>query len=233
MTDRRANRSFLPNPGGGAFVETGNQGKVVCDSEGIFGAGLTEAKGVGSPDETTNLTAYIKQLVQAVSDLGTNDTLKAVLESTIGRAVGTPVRCAALVPVAGAAIPWNSQLYCIAEADGAVEIVDVIVQVGVTGWTGPVNIEFTTDNEHGLTGVSAPSILGDIAYFGSNKTFVASVNGTVGMKQLPFVLEDGKRLFIHGDTAGGSGGGMGMIYVLGRRFAGGAGLTFVGAVTPP
>ena len=88
---------------------------------------------------------------------------------------------------------------------------------GATNFTGPTNLEFTTDNVAGLTGVDAPVGVLPLADFNANKTIVLSLDGAT--KQLPFILESGKKLYIHGDDAAVGAGGSTDFFIKYKRMA--------------
>lgn len=88
---------------------------------------------------------------------------------------------------------------------------------GATNFTGPTNLEFTTDNVSGATGVDSPIGVAVLAKFNANTTNVLSIDGTT--KQLPFILESGKKLYIHGDNAAVGAGGSTDLYIKYKRMA--------------
>jgi hypothetical protein len=123
----------------------------------------------------------------------------------------------------GTTVPNNAQAAAglLATATGgAVLITDIIVQRGATNFAGATNYEFTTDNVNGLTGAAAPNVVMIAAKFAANKTSVASLDGTT--KQVPFVLESGKKLYIHGDDGATSAGVATDFYILYKGLAAGA-----------
>lgn len=140
-------------------------------------------------------------------------------------AVATDINSAVKTTVIadGTTIPNNSQAAAglLATASGgAVLIEDIIVQRGADNFVGPTNYEFTTDNVAGLTGAAAPNVVMILAKFNAAKTSVASLDGTT--KQLPFVLESGKKLYIHGDDAATSAGASTNFYIKYKGLATGA-----------
>ena len=171
------------------------------------------SKGAGSP------VGAASSLVDAIGYDGAAKIADAA--GQLGSAIGTCFYTTSAVT--SNAIPNNIQTggnFTGASSGGNLVVEEIIVQTDFTGWAAPTNIEITTDNVNGLTGPDAPLLLEGIASFGANKTMVASKDGTT--KILPFVLESGKKLFIHGDDNSGTGGGIGNIYVKWRRLADGA-----------
>lgn len=123
----------------------------------------------------------------------------------------------------GTTIPNNAQAAAglLATATGgAVMIEEIIWQRGADNFVGPTNYAFSTDNVNGLTGAAAPNGLAILAKFNAAKTGTLSLDGTT--KQLPFVLESGKKLYIHGDDAVTSAGAATDFYIKYRRLAAGA-----------
>ena len=126
----------------------------------------------------------------------------------------------------GTTIPNNSQAAAglLATANGGdILIEEIIWQRGATSFTTATNYEFTTDNVAGLTGVDAPVGVALSAKFAANNTGILSIDGTT--KQLPFVLESTKKLYIHGDDNVTGAGGTTDFYIKYKRLAAGAALT--------
>lgn len=120
-------------------------------------------------------------------------------------------------------IPDNTQTAAAitaASSGGALILHQVIAQCDATGWANPTNFEFSTDNAAGVTGIVTPIVLEVAASFGANKTFIATIDGTT--KILPMVLETGKKMFVHGDDAAGTGAGICSVYLHWERAADGA-----------
>lgn len=120
-------------------------------------------------------------------------------------------------------IPNNTQTagdITAASTGGALILHQIIAQCDGTGWATPTNLEFSTDNAAGVTGVVTPIVLEVVASFGINKTFIATIDGTT--KLLPMVLESGKKMFLHGDDAAGTGAGICSVYLHWERAADGA-----------
>lgn len=125
----------------------------------------------------------------------------------------------------GTTIPNNSQAAggLLATASGGdILIEDIIWQRAATNFTGPTNYRFSTDNVAGLTGKTAPQGVAILAKFNAAKTGILSLDGTT--KQLPFVLESGKKLYIDGDDAATAAGGSTNFYIKYRRFINGTNL---------
>ena len=114
----------------------------------------------------------------------------------------------------GTTIPNNTQSAAglLATARGGdIMIEDIIWQRGATSFTTPTNYEFTTDNTAGLTGADAPQGVAVRAKFAANATSILSLDGTT--KQVPFILESGKKLYIHGDDNTTGAGGTTDFYI--------------------
>lgn len=123
----------------------------------------------------------------------------------------------------GTTIPNNTQAAAglLATATGGdVLIEEIIWQRGADNFVGPTNYEFSTDNVAGLTGAAAPNGVALLAKFNAAKTGILSIDGAT--KQIPFVLESTKALYIHGDDAATSAGGTTNFYIKYKRLAAGA-----------
>lgn len=103
---------------------------------------------------------------------------------------------------------------------GAIMIEEIIWNRGADNLVGPNNYEFSTDNALGMTGAAAPFGVAALAKFNAATSNVLSLDGTT--KQLPFVLETGKKLYIHGDDAVTSAGGTTTFTIKYKRLAAGA-----------
>jgi len=94
---------------------------------------------------------------------------------------------------------------------GAVMIEDIIVMRGATNAAGPTNYSFTSDNVNGATGKDAPFVEMLLAKFNANLTSTAVLDGAI--KQLPYVLESTKKMYIAGDDAATTGAVKTDIYI--------------------
>ncbi len=119
-------------------------------------------------------------------------------------AVGTVVPL--VTTITSSAIPNNTQAAggLLATVTGTMVLERVVLQTDATGLAGPTNIEISTDNTKGLTGAAAPSILVAVAELGANKT---TVHQDAASETLPLYMTTGKKLYIHGDDAAGTGAG--------------------------
>lgn len=123
----------------------------------------------------------------------------------------------------GTTIPNNTQEAAglLATATGGDILIEEITwNRGATSFAGPTNYEFSNDNIAGATGAGAPIGVAELAKFAAATTSVLSLDGTT--KQLPFVLESTKKLYIHGDDAVTSAGGTTDFYIKYKRLAAGA-----------
>ena len=120
-------------------------------------------------------------------------------------------------------IPNNSQAAAglLATATGgAILIEEIIWNRGADNLVGPTNYEFSADNSLGLTGAGAPFGVALLAKFNAATSKVLSLDGAT--KQLPFILESGKKLYIHGDDAATSAGGTTAFTIKYKRLVAGA-----------
>lgn len=157
---------------------------------------------LGVPTEDLATDALTSQVVGKKSDTVAGTSLIAIGKQNAAALAVAAVTGVLLTSIADSTdIPDNSQAIggLLATATGAIMIEEITIQRAGTNLTGPSNYEFSTDNANGLTGAAAPLIVLPLADFNANKTTVASLDGSV--KQLPFILETGKKLYIHGDDA--------------------------------
>lgn len=121
-------------------------------------------------------------------------------------------------------IPDNNQVggAITGAASGTLLLTDIIVNTDATGWATPTNIEFSTDNAFGNTGADLPVFVEVIASFGTNLT-VSKKDAT--SHTLPVIIESGKKVFIHGDDAAGTGAGYGKVTLVFQRLTAGATIT--------
>lgn len=119
------------------------------------------------------------------------------------------------------AIPNNTQAggALTGAASGALVLEKIILQTDSTGVAAPTNLEISTDNAKGLTGAGAPNVTTAVSALGANKTVVLQdASGEV----LPLYLESGKKLYIDGDDAAGTGAGTVDVIMYFRRVTDGA-----------
>ncbi len=127
--------------------------------------------------------------------------------------------------VTSSGIPNNAQTLAVTSASsgGDLLIEEITVNTDGTGLAAPTNIEFSTDNAKGVTGADGPIAVEIIGSFGVNATVVVKKDAT--SHTLPYVLESGKTIFIHGDDGVGTGGGTADVTIVFRRLAAGATIT--------
>jgi len=125
--------------------------------------------------------------------------------------------------VTSSSIPSNTQTAAeitAASTGGLLILHEVVTQCDNPGFANGTNIEITVDNANGLTGAAAPIVLEILASFGSLTMMVASADATTA--RFPLILETGKKVFLHGDDAAGTGGGICQVYLFWERGADGA-----------
>lgn len=139
---------------------------------------------------------------------------------TLVSAIGKPVGKAS--SLADTAIGNNVQAApgLIATATGGdVFIEDIVLSKDSVALTGPTSVEFSCDNVYGPN--TAVLILGSNVAGGlAAQLTVSAIGATVPVK--PFVLESGKKLYLHGDDAAGTSGGNTRYSVVGRALTAGA-----------
>lgn len=163
--------------------------------------------------------------IGALTNTGGTATLTAILGDVKNISVASQLMDGykATTIADGTTIPNNSQAAggLLATATGGdILIEEIIWQRGATNFEGPTNYEFSTDNVAGLTGAAAPVGVALLVKFNAATTNILSLDGST--KQLPFVLESGKKLYIHGDDAATSAGGTTNFYIKYKRLAAGA-----------
>lgn len=179
------------------------------------------------PTADSTGTSYVRDVVGNKSDsansgvVGTTKSVIAYLKQLVTRGNGI---LAVTSNVVSSGIPNNTQTAgaITGAASGSLILEDVIFQSDGVGLAGPTNIELSTDNAKGKTGASAPIFLEAIASFGANLT-VSKKDADSSF--LPLVLETGKKIYIHGDDAAGSGSGEVDITLIFRPITEGATIT--------
>lgn len=168
-------------------------------------------------------TANSSSLSATVS-LGTaNSTAHSTAISTINRSL-IVVKTGLL---ADNAIDNNTQgsgnTLCTAAGDVYIE--DVIIAKDATALTGPTNVEVSTNNVYGDTGVNDPSLLISTATLAATTRVARFGTSTWSTLKLPLKLEAGKKLFIHGDDSAGTSAGSVSYCVIGYALSAGGSLS--------
>lgn len=208
--------------GSGAAVQKDDIGAITALIGTLVNSGGTATLG-GIIGDLANVTvATWLQKIGTLTNSGGTATLGSILGDVANIDIATRLDSATKKTTIadGTTIPNNSQAAAglLATAtNGAVLIEDIIWQRGADNFVGPTNYEFSTDNVAGLTGAAAPNGVALLAKFNAAKTGILSIDGAT--KQVPFVLESGKKLYIHGDDAATSGGGTTDFYIKYRRLA--------------
>ena len=104
-------------------------------------------------------------------------------------------------------------------SSGALVLEDISISTDSTGFAGPTNIEFTCDNTYGLTGANGILLLEAVAGLGANLCWTSDEATT---EELPFHLESGKKIFLHGDSGAGTGDKIQKVILYFRRVDAGA-----------
>jgi hypothetical protein len=165
--------------------------------------------------DTGSIAAVLSDTLKAESDL-------TAIEIATERS-GTPT--AKACGLKDDALMNNTQtapgLVCTASGDVLIE--QLIVEKDATLAAGPANVEFTTDNAYGLTGVDAPVAAVAVAVLTANSVQLGTAFAVTPL--VPFVLENGKKLYCHGSNGVGTSAGYLKIVAVGRGLAAGAVLT--------
>jgi len=151
-------------------------------------------------------------LILATSDLGAVEVFT--------ERIGQPTAIRTVVAVSD--LTNNTQVAAglLATASGHVLVEQVYIAVDGTGAAGPANFELSTDCAWGPTGVDDPVAAEATASLGANVTVLATAASVTPL--VPFVLENAKKLYIHGSNGAGSGAGNLAIVVSGRGLGSGA-----------
>jgi hypothetical protein len=213
------------------------------NADNIFDSSTVAANADGSvlerleaiKDQINTVDDYVDTEVAAIKamtdKIGTvaNTGGTAELGALLGDVKNIPLSASALdgikqTTIADATtIPNNSQdaAGLLATATGgAIMIEEIIWNRGADNLVGPTNYEFSTDNALGMTGKDAPLGVAALVKFNETTSNVLSLDGAT--KQLPFILETGKKLYIHGDDAATSAGGTTTFTIKYKRLVAGA-----------
>lgn len=167
----------------------------------IHNSGNSVAKGVVDTQGSSTWTAeYFDSVAGTMVRGGSGKALRGV--NTEAGTQFTIVKT-----FTSSSIPNNTQTggALTTASSGTLILRNLILQTNSTGLAGPTNIEISTDNAKGLTGAAAPNILKAVSGLGANKTVVCGFDASG--ETLPLYLEDGKKLYIDGDDAAGTGAG--------------------------
>lgn len=211
--------------GSGAAVQKDDVGAIAALIGALVNSGGTATLG-GIIGDLANVTiATWLQKIGTLANTGGTATLGGILGdlTNISAASRLDSGTKKTTIADGTTVPNNVQAAAglLATATGGDVLIEAIIwQRGATNFVGPTNYEFSTDNIAGLTGAAAPNGVALLAKFNANKTGILSIDGAT--KQIPFVLESGKKLYIHGDDAATSAGGTTNFYIKYRRLAAGA-----------
>lgn len=134
--------------------------------------------------------------------------------------------------VVSSGIPNNTQTAgaITGAASGALLLREIHITTDSTGLAGPTNFEISTDNADGLTGAGAPIVLEAAAGVGASKCWSAASDATT--EYLPLNLESGKKLYIHGDDAAGTGAGEAIVTMVFQRVSAGSSITAANIAAP-
>jgi hypothetical protein len=186
---------------------------------------------IGNKTDTiagTSIVSLIQQVlvdtgfIGTIANTGGTATLGAVLGDLYNIDIATRLidGIKKTIIVDGTTLTNNTQVAAglLATAtNGDVFIEEICWNRAADNFVGPNNLEFTTDNTAGLTGVDLPVGVAALAKFNAATTNILSLDGTT--KQLPFILESGKKLYIHGDDAAVSAGGSTTFTIKYKRMA--------------
>lgn len=210
-------------------IDTGGQ---IVPADSLLGT-LTDSAASGAVTNTDTIMAYIKQLVtEGIARDAAITTIDNFLDTEVAAILaGTSGTYLAVTSsVTSSSIPNNTQVggAITGASSGGLMLVNILANTDGTGLATPTNIEFTVDNAAGRTGAAAPIVLEATAGLGASVTWNAENDAT--SNYLPMYLETGKKVFIHGDDAAGTGGGVATFTLIFQRVTDGA--TIAGANLP-
>lgn len=190
--------------------------KSVADAMGTDGATVTDSAVtvLGAIGADNNNNAFASTSVVGNADGSVLERLEYLSTQS-----GTPLIITKTIT--SSAIPNNTQAggALTGAASGGLVLEKIILQTDGTGVVAPTNIEISTDNAKGLTGAGGPNVTTAVSGLGANKTVnLHDASGEV----LPLYLETGKKLYIHGDDAAGTGAGTVDVVMYFRRVTDGA-----------
>jgi len=152
-----------------------------------------------------------------ISGTAQDDNIKASLDlahtdlDTIIAAVGGGVDASGTKlnitsTVTSSSIPNNTQTAgaITGAASGDLLLTEISISTDSTGLAAPTNLELSVDNAKGVTGAGSPIFLEAVASLGANAT---SSTKDATSHTLPLKIESGKKVYIHGDDAAGTGAG--------------------------
>ena len=188
-------------------------------SAGLIGSsGLSATTSYGLAGSTANSSSLSATTSYGLAGSTANSTSLAAVQA-IGRAVGVAGS------MADTAIDNNTQSAgCLmATAAGDVLITEVALAKDGTLLAGPTNVEVSSDNAYGLTGTNKPHAVEAITLLQANENVACTA--ATGTAMAPFVLESGKKLYLHGDDSAGSSGGNTRFAVYGTALSAGGSLS--------
>lgn len=194
-----------------------------ADATDLDPGSLTISNVYWDDDTTADTAAFPSVLASegAGSVGGINDTTTDTLHGKLGTdtemsdnsmydlLVASPKVLITKSAITSSSIPNNTQTAgAITGAAGCgMWAEEIVVQCDGTGFAEPTNIEITTDNAKGPTGADGTTVCTEvIASFGANARMQATEDCT--SEELPIYVESGKKLYIHGDDAAGTGAGV-------------------------
>jgi len=199
-------------------VKDGEPGiELTATTTGIIANNLIESTGI-NPDAAivaADCSWFGNYVVSADGSAAALIGTQTALEQPIGSVFYT------VSTVTSSYVPNNTQTAAAitGAASGSLILEDIVIQTNGTGLVGPTNFEISTDNVYGKTGVDSPIWVEATASLGAN---VTSRLTDATSHLIPLPLENGKKLFFHGDDGVGTGAGVAYIYCKWRRRTAGA-----------
>jgi len=206
----------------GSYSQTGGTTAAVTAGVGA----ITDAAGQDADAVASSVQSLVKGVLDVLYDAEGVAAWPAAAAPANGVSIAEGLRYVAeglpgtyfttTSTVVSSSIPNNTQTAgAITGAAGADLVLhDILIDTDATGLAAPTNIEFSTDNVSGATGAGAPIFLEAIAALGANAS-ESKKDATSHL--LPYRLESGKKIFIHGDDAAGTGAGVATVTLVWQR----------------
>ena len=126
-----------------------------------------------------------------------------------------------IVDVNSSLLPSNTQSAAAitTACSGILVLEDMIINTDATGFAGPTNLEMSCDNVYGATGAAADIMVEAISGLGANLSWILT---DATSSKIPMMIEDGKKLFMHGSDGAGTGAKIQKVLLFFRRVTPGA-----------
>jgi len=193
-------------------------------------AGIATFPAAAAPANSVSMAEVLRDIWDVLRN-GTGGTEPGTNLSIVDLINGSGSYIVVTSSVTSSQIPNNTQTAgaITGASSGGLVLIDIYANTDSTGLAGPTNFEISCDNAAGQTGAAAPLVLEAAGGLGADTSWAASSDATT--EYLPVYLETGKKLYIHGDDAAGTGAGVVTITMVFQRVTNSA--TIAGADLSP